>query len=65
MQKPQRSWELIFFTWIITFTVLIGCSYVIAINYQLPIPWFALLVIAILITIAAQIARERRAQQDS
>jgi hypothetical protein len=64
MQKPQRSWELIIFTLVITFTVLIGCAYVIAINFRTPIPWFVLLIASILITALAQFARERRFRHD-
>ena len=64
MKAREVSWERLIFTLVITFTVLIGCSYVIAINYQLPIPWLAILIVSIAGTAASHFARQRRNQHD-
>jgi ABC-type iron transport system FetAB permease component len=65
MQRQPISWERLIFMLAITFTVLIGCAYVIAINFQVPIPWLAILLVSIVGTALSHVARQRRNQRDS
>ncbi len=64
MQPRTISWERLIFMMVITFTILIGCAYVIAINFQVPIPWLAILLISIVGTALSHVARQRRDQRD-
>ena len=59
--KTSRTpeWELLLATFMFTLTVLFGGAYVIAWNYQLPIPWLLLLLLSLIITVVGSILRRK------
>jgi hypothetical protein len=59
MQPKKPSWEGTILAFMMTLSVLMGSAYVIALNFRLPIPWLALVALAVAIAIGARVHRQR------
>jgi hypothetical protein len=60
MPSKQPSWEGTILAFMVILSVLIGVGYVIALNFGIPVPWFALTIIAFVVALGARFARKER-----
>jgi hypothetical protein len=65
MSPARLPWEGLILTFVMICSVLIGVSYVISINFRVPIPWLAIVVIAVVGTAGAYRLKLRRVGRDS
>jgi hypothetical protein len=52
MRSRQPGWEGMILAFVMIFTVLLGAVYAVAIVFRFAVPWLAILILAIIITIA-------------
>jgi cytochrome c biogenesis protein CcdA len=60
MSTNQPSWEGTFLAFALIFTVLIGLAYVFANIFRFPVPWLAVLIGSIAISLGLRYARKPR-----
>ena len=60
MKTGRPSWEGIFLAFAMIFTVLLGAFYGVAVVFRLAVPWLAVLLLSLLLTVALTIWRGRR-----
>ncbi|HJZ49725.1 MAG TPA: hypothetical protein VKE41_21255 [Roseiflexaceae bacterium] len=62
MRPKQSSWEGTLLIFALLFTVFMGVTYGAALWFRTPIPWFANLVLAMLVALALRYIRRARMQ---
>jgi hypothetical protein len=59
MKSGQPGWEGIILAFVIIFTVLLGSVYGVAVVYKFAVPWLAILILSIAVTIGLYYYRRR------
>ena len=59
MQPQQPRWEGLILAFVMIFTVLLGIVYAAAVVFRIAVPWLAILIVAVIVTIALAL-RQRR-----
>lgn len=59
MSQQPSSWEGTILAFVVILSILIGIGYTIAINFGLPIPWLAIVLVAVAIVYGARHRRRR------
>jgi hypothetical protein len=60
VRSRQPGWEGIFLAFAMIFTVLLGVVYSVAVVFKFAVPWLALLILSVVITVALSFCLRRR-----
>lgn len=60
MPRKQPSWEGTILAFMVMLSVFIGVGYVVALNFRTPVPWLALVILALAIALGTRYTRNRQ-----
>jgi len=60
MQSDDSNREALLLSFALIFTVLLGLSYGVSMMFRIPVPWFVVLILSVLVTAGLRFLRGRQ-----
>ncbi|KPV51718.1 hypothetical protein SE17_19625 [Kouleothrix aurantiaca] len=60
MQSDDSNWEALLLGFALIFTVMLGVSYGVSMLFRIPVPWFVVLIVSVVVTLGLRFLRGRQ-----